>query len=547
MLRITVDNTVFVLSKAIKKFGIKVSDKAIKSFLYAHPYYPTLKSVCDALKKWKIEYYPLKLELSEIKELELPFIAHLYESGGQLAFVEKIGNDKVEYFIQNNKRQITDFDEFAKKLSGAVVLIEPNQKILEPNYKHDKQNRMLEKMLLPSGILTVILVSLYGLIPNLDSGFQTGLVFIGLLLIAVLGIGISILLVMHEFKIHTSFGDKLCGFSSKTDCDSVLSSNASNLFGYINWADAGLVYFIGIFIFLLGSGSQGALSYLAILSALSLLFSVFSIYYQAIKIKKWCPLCLLVQLLFVGQFIMIFQVFHNLDFSSFQFLRLIISFAIPTVIWMLYKIWKEKEDWGDQQYHSLLALKQNPELFRSLLIGRGQVELIENESGLILGNPHAPITLTAFLSLYCNPCASAFTKMKDLLDVCPDIRINAIFSVYDDEETQKIINTLYHRYKTKGSVDTLLFLYDWYSLPRQLRKSLYENEIIETENDIAVKVGAINRKLFAEYQITGTPTIYVNGFKHPQQYDLADLEYFIEDIKQITLESKRQEAGTVQR
>jgi len=38
---------------------------------------------------------------------------------------------------------------------------------------------------------------------------------------------------------------------------------------------------------------------------------------------------------------------------------------------------------------------------------------------------------------------------------------------------------------------------------------------------------------------------HVNGYKHPKQYDLADLEYFIEDIKQITMESKRQEAGTV--
>ncbi len=540
--RISDDNTLFVLKKAIKKFGIKVSEKNIKNFLYAHPYYPTLKSVCDALKKWKIEHYPLRLELSEIKELEMPFIAHLNESGGQLAFVEKIGNNKVEYFIQNNKRQITDFDEFAKKLSGAVVLIEPNQKILEPNYVQDEQIRMLEKMLLPSGILAVLLVSLYGLIPNLNSGFQNGLIFIELLLIAILGIGASVFLVMHEFKIHTSIGDKLCGFSSKTDCDSVLSSDASKLFGNINWADAGLVYFIGTFIFLSGSGNMGALSYLAILSAISLPYPVFSIYYQAVKLKKWCPFCLLVQLLLVVEFVVMFQVFKDLAFSGFDFLRLITSFFLPAAIWMLYKFWKEKADWGDQQYHSLLVLKRNPELFRSLLMGSCQVEFIENESDLILGNPHAPITITAFLSLYCNPCASAFKKMKDLVETCPDVRINAIFSVYDDEETQKLINTLYYRYTIKGSVDTLHFLNDWYSLPSQSRKSLYEKEIITEENDIAAKVGARNKKLFAEFEVAGTPTVFVNGYKFPKQYEYGDIEYFIEDIKQITMESKRQEA-----
>lgn len=542
MNRISEDNTLFVFKKTIKKFGIKVSETTIKNFLYAHPYYPTLKSVCDALKKWKIEYYALKLELSEIKELKLPFIAHLNESGGQLAFVEKIRKDKVEYFIQNKKRQIADFDEFARKLSGAVVLIEPNQNILEPNYKQDEQNKILEKMILPFSILSVLVVSLYGLIPNLNSAFQNGLIIYELLLIAILGIGAAILLVMHEFKIHTSIGDKLCGFSSKTDCDSVLSSDVSKLFGIINWADAGLVYFIGTFIFLSGSGSLGALSYLAVISALSLPYPVFSIYYQAIKLKKWCPFCLLVQLLIVGEFVVMLQVFKNLDFFGFDLVRLITSFFLPAVIWMLYKIWKEKADWGDLQYHSLLKLKRSPELFRSLLMESSRVEFIRNESGLILGNPHAQITITAFLSLYCNPCASAFKKMKDLVETYPDVRINVIFSVYDDEETQKLVNTLYQKYKTKGSVDALHFLSDWYSLPGQSRKSLYENEIIAPEDDIVARIGKRNKKLFAENQVAGTPTVFINGYKYPEQYEYDDIEYFIEEIKKITLESKRQEA-----
>ena len=48
------DNTVFVLQKAIRKFKIKVTDTSIREYLLAHPYYPSLQSVCDALKKWAI-------------------------------------------------------------------------------------------------------------------------------------------------------------------------------------------------------------------------------------------------------------------------------------------------------------------------------------------------------------------------------------------------------------------------------------------------------------------------------------------------------------
>lgn len=97
------DNNVFVLARTIRRFGFKVPGKVISDFLLSHPHYPTLKSVCDALKKWNIEHYPLKLESDEIKALELPFIAHLIEGGGLLAFVEKIKDGEVEYRTQKGR------------------------------------------------------------------------------------------------------------------------------------------------------------------------------------------------------------------------------------------------------------------------------------------------------------------------------------------------------------------------------------------------------------------------------------------------------------
>ena len=538
------DNTVFVLHKIMRRFKMKVSGAAIKNFLHAHPYFPTLKSVCDALKKWGIEHYPLKLDNNEIRELELPFIAHLNISGGQLAFVERIGKEKVEYFIKNGKKQTEDFNEFAKKLSGAVILIEPNQKIYESNYRPDTQNKIIERMLLPAGILAILLVSLLIFSSIFNSIFYKQLVFIELLVIAIFGITASVFLVLHEFKIHTSVGDKLCGFSSKTDCDSVLSSNATKLFGNINWADAGLIYFVGVFIFLLGSASISSLSLLAILSVLSLPYPVYSIYYQGIKLKKWCPFCLLVQLLLIGEFVVMLPVFKNLSFSGFDFLRLATAFFVPSCIWILYKTLREKVMWGGQQQYSLLTLKRNPDIFRSLLTNGGYAEFDINSKSLVLGDYDAPVTITAFLSLYCNPCAGAFEKLKALIETCSEVRLNAIFSVYNDEETQKLINTIYYRYSTKGAVDILVYLNNWYTSSQQLRKTLYENEIIPEEYNVALKVAETTKSLFNEFKIAGTPTVFVNGFKFPNQYDYSDLEYFIDDIKQLTRENKRQEACT---
>lgn len=536
------DNTVFVLQKAIKEFKLKVSDTSIKEFLLAHPYYPSLKSVCDALKKWGIEHYPLKLETVEIKELELPFIAHLNISGGQLAFVEDINEGKVKYFLMSEKNQLEDFEKFAKKLSGAVVLIQPEQKSREVNFKQMRQNEILGKALLPLGILALILLAAYGLFPNMSSSIQFGFIFWGLLLTKIIGLAASLFLVLHEFKIHTSLGDKICGFSSKTDCDAVLASHASRLFGWINWADAGLIYFMGTFIYLLGTVGNSSLGILTIISLLTLPYPVFSIYYQSVKLRKWCPFCLVVQLVLIIEFLLLTSVLKIIMFSGIEVIRVSTSLFVPAAIWIIFRAYRIKLVEHKQEHFSFLKLKRNPELFRFLLKNNGYTEFPETGNNLALGTPGAQITLTAFLSLYCKPCAQAFKKLKTLLDNCSDIKINVIFSVYNDEETQNVINTLYYLYTTKRTDATLDFIDKWYLLPKQSRKKLFGNGITPEHYNVAEEIGNKNKQIFEKYQIAGTPTIYVNGYEFPRQYEYSDLEYYIEDIKQLTMESKRQEA-----
>lgn len=286
------ENVVFVLQKAISHFKIKVTATTIKEFLLAHPYYPSLKSVCDALNKWKVENYALNLELDEIKDLEMPFIAHFKISGGQLAFVEKNENDNVSYFISGNKEIIETFENFAEKLSGAVVVMEAGESSGEKGYRQNRQNEILNKGLLPFGIITLAIFAIFNLISGIDSGntsFYTGFRFWGLLSTNILGLTASVFLVLHELKISIPISDKICGFSSKTDCDTVLSSNASGIFAWINWADVGLIYFTGTIIYLLGINDSSSLGILALTSILALPYPVFSIHYQAFKVKKMVP------------------------------------------------------------------------------------------------------------------------------------------------------------------------------------------------------------------------------------------------------------------
>ncbi|MBA4411509.1 MAG: hypothetical protein C0397_19085, partial [Odoribacter sp.] len=527
------DNTVFVLQKAIRKFKIKISDTSIKEFLLAHPYYPSLLSVCDALKKWGVEHYPLKLNLDEIRDLEMPFIAHFNNLGGELVFVEAIRNGEVKYVSQKGKSQIESFEKFSEKLSGAVVLIEPGQKSGETNFRQIRQNKILDHSLLPLGIVTLFLFFLFALFSSSNLGTHTDFIFWGLILTKSIGLTASIFLVLHEFKIHTSIGDKLCGFSSKTDCNLVLASNASRLFGWLNWADAGLVYFTGTFLYLISS-TTSSLWWLAAISAISLPYPVFSIYYQSVRLKKWCPFCLLVQLVFVAEFLILFPAFQKFLFSTTELLRLITVFLLPATVWILFKAYREKSLEFEREHYSFLKLKRNPNTFLALLESNDYLDIpIDNES-LVLGNPDAPVTLTAFLSFNCSPCASAFRKLKELLNNCSEVKLNAVFLVLDDEVSQQAINTLYYLNAVKGTDKALDFLEQWYSLPKQAKKQLFRETVLPDQFSVAEQVRTKNNQFFIMPQIAGTPTIFVDGYKLPEPYEYGDLEYYVEDIKQLT-------------
>jgi len=540
------DNTIFVLQRTIRRFRIKVTDSTIKEFLLSHPYYPTLKSVCDALKKWKVDYYPLKLEPSEIRELERPFIAHLNVSGGQVAFVEGIKDNQVSYIAYKGKMLKERFEVFSEKLSGAVILVEKG-KSGEKDYRLKRQNEALNQGLLPFGITTISLLFLFNLFFNSPNFIAlTEMTGWELLSTKSLGITASIFLILKEWKISTRLTEKICHFNSQTDCDAVLSSPVSRLFGWVNWADAGLIYFTGTLLFLSGIPVNTSLGLLALISLLSLPYPVFSIYYQSVKLKKWCPFCLVVQLVLVAEFIILFPFLKMITFPFAEIIRFLLSFLIPAVFWLTFKAWQGQSGKREEEQASLLKLKRDPDLFRFLLTKNGYTEPpgMEERSALVLGNPNAPVTVTAFLSLYCNPCAEAFKQLRSLLERSSDLKIQAVFSVYHDEKTLKLVNTIYYLYHSKGSEAVTDFLYRWYSSAKELRETLSSPISLPEDFNKAGQVAIENKRLFETCQVSGTPTIFVNGYKFPGHYEYQDLEYHIDDLKQYR-ESKRQEAHTI--
>jgi uncharacterized membrane protein len=323
------DNTVAVLQKAIRFLKIRITKSSIKESLKSHPDYPTLKSVCDVLNEFGIENYPLKYDPEELQEINPPYIAHLKTGGGQIAFVTAFGVNEVTYYDSYKTRKNISFNQFCEDYSGAIILINPDGGAIEPEYKEIRQNEILSGAVLPLIIFTIVFSAFIILMPGIIHGkFLPSVSDILLFLADLFGIFFSLLLVLNEYDINNTLSDKLCHLNKMTDCKAILNNSAAKVFGWIGWADVGSIYFIGSLLILLNSLLHKNLSLLAIVSVLTLPYPVYSVYYQGFVLKKWCPLCLGVQLILVAEFCLLFPRLSNLNltlngFCIFMFIYLI--------------------------------------------------------------------------------------------------------------------------------------------------------------------------------------------------------------------------------
>ncbi|MDP3665076.1 MAG: hypothetical protein Q8R50_00225 [Sediminibacterium sp.] len=61
----------------LKLLGVKVTNTTVDETLQNHPDYPGLLSISDSLSRWNVPNAALKINLSQIDELESPFIAYV--------------------------------------------------------------------------------------------------------------------------------------------------------------------------------------------------------------------------------------------------------------------------------------------------------------------------------------------------------------------------------------------------------------------------------------------------------------------------------------
>jgi hypothetical protein len=343
--------------------------------------------------------------------IECPFIAH---SGGDFVIVYKIEPDNV-HCLRNDKKISLPVAQFIQSWSGIILLAETTPNSIEPEYKEHRKNELFDIAQQSGLILAGILI--FG-IAYLSRSLFTDLGITSLLIVNLTGVYISYLLVLKQMHIHSRYSDKICSLFSQSDCNNVLESDAAKLWGVFGWSEIGLAYFVSNVLLVLFLPHTIAI--LAILNIFTLPYSFWSVWYQKVKARQWCPLCLIVQVLLWGIFIL------NCLFGYIRLPELdLLSLIDLLFVGCIYAVWifgfnllipkLGKSDEIEQVKQEINSMKANEEVFKTLLTGQPRYEVSKADSQILFGNPDARLMISILTNPFCNPCAKLHSRVEQLL------------------------------------------------------------------------------------------------------------------------------------
>ena len=527
------ENIPSVTYRLVRFFGIKITHDSVREFIKSDPDFPSLKSICNLFDNYGIINYALRIDEKDLIEIDRPFLAHINDKGWKMILVYSLNKGRVLFADSLAGKKIMEVKEFIKLWDGVIVITESGSKTDQTDFSMKRADEIISKELIDFALILIFITILFGLLfnrPDLNEKFR--LLSISIIFTHILGLVFSILLFRNELNIKSSFTEKLCHITSNTDCEAVTNSRVSKIIGSITWAEIGIVYFSGGLIILSVINRIEAISLIKVLSICSIPYPVFSVLYQWLKIKKWCPLCLLVQSVLMFEFLFLLSTpFAGVNISLFVLASLIFSTIFIMTMLNKYLIINKSE--RDDYRIKFLKLKREPELFLQELKKSTRIVLPKTDLLLTYGDLRSDIEITAFLSPYCSACSSKFFEINDLIRKGSQFKIRLILPNMKDEVTSRLLKQICFYVETGSKEESLILLEKWYRTDRNLKHTIFNDLEISEACPGFDEMVSQNQELFRIGNIQRVPTILVNDFILPQMYTLDELKYHVNEIREL--------------
>ena len=506
-----------IFSLFINTLKVKHTRDFTNKYFDQHPHKYNLYGLSSMLTDYGIENLGLELtNKTDILLIETPFIAHI---GNDFVIVKKKNNSEI-HFIQDGQETKISWENFNKMWTGYILIAEPDNQSIEPNYNENKRKEVFAKVQKTLPILFVVFLIICSIIFSLS---YLSISFNLLLLINIFGTFIGYLLVLKQLSIQSNYADKLCSLFKHSDCNNILASEASKFLGFLGWSEVGFGYFLSN-IFIL-SFLPNFINYLAIINVATLPYTFWSVWYQKFKARQWCPLCLLSLFSLWCIYIvnLIFGVFY---LPQFNFLNLLFVGGIYVIVTLglniLMPIIAKSNNFNNIQYE-INSIKTDENVFQALLIKQPHYEVSKSSSQLLLGNIDSQYLVTIFSNPHCNPCARMHKRVNDLINNNKDICVQYILSSFN-EELEVSNKYLIGVYQQKDGHAMQLFD-KWFEFGNFNKDLFFEEFPVEMGIEDIEKEFVKHEQWKEKSGLRATPTILVNGYKLPDNYKIEDLRF----------------------
>lgn len=519
-----------IVSTYLKHLNIPVPKSWCEKQIRSHPDYPSLLSISDTLERLGIRHQAARIPIEQTRHLTLPY---LFQVNDQSEGLKLIKNERDRQDIENREKS---------EASHAVVLwAKPTEAITDAEtqerVKDEKFYRICRIFLLVSvaGFFGVSFIQAFSWIA------------VGLFGTALFGLIAGYFLLSKELGIQYNAVESFCNAGKRTNCDAVLTSEEARpriLGGRLTFSDVVVSYFTfqlfvaGLLLPFIDSATS-FLVVLSVFSACTLPVVCYSLYVQAVKLKMWCRLCLIVDgiLLLQAAFFAFLFVSGSLQAGEFEVLSVIVAallFVITSATVILLKNNLEHSVKTEQEEIVANRIRYSPGVFTHLLFQEEKVDTTPFEKELVIGSRPAPVQILMAGSLGCGPCKDGFEKAVQIIEAYPEkanltIRFNHGRAVENDQTApspgeailrywiQKIAGKANHSEKTEKLIR------DWYLLTDlDLFLDRYPVEL-NGENRTVKSLIRQQNEWFENEEITRTPTFFINGYPLPKNYRIKDI------------------------
>lgn len=446
-----------------------------------------------------------------------PFVA---EFNNQFVVVQNIEKDIVVYksSCRRGKKKV-GLNVFLEGCSSILFLLEKTDSAKEPDYR----KHLIEEFVRIGVVSLLSLCFLIFFICNYNAFEESFFSKSGLLFLVVLhliGLGASFVLLDISMN-QRSFGKKICSILGNENCASLITSKKYEVFS-ISWSEVGVAYFAST-LFLLAFFPE-VIPVMSIICFLSLFFSLWSIGIQ-IKERMFCVLCSCCMAVFwLSEFCYVWYVkpdiFAYARNISVRTLSLFLICSLSAFLLVrFYVVLQKKLQFALTMSARYLILKRNKLVFKSLL--EQNPSFSEVDSTIVFGNENGVNKLTIISNPYCHPCAVAYYDLIDLLDQRKDdLMVQYVFVPFEEKQIGACLYLIY-LYQNAQIKDLRQVYGDWYQngRVRNVPKRLYGKKV----HDEYIK----HESFIRNYAVRETPTIILNGYLFPEEYEIADLNYLI--------------------